>query len=209
VVNGTQQTEPFNGYKDEMFGVELKPHKSVDWTINYYLGQEHPDFVYVTGGPANLPTQQGSPFEPIVNPPKGKLHIIDSYASWNATSKLTLVGEGDYVIERDQVYSAPSHTDGGALYAKYQLTPVYDIAGRAEYLSDRGGLYSGKTQALKEFTFDFDQTVREGFQVREEVRRDFSNQPYFLTDTLGVLSKDQVTATLGLIWWFGGKQGVW
>lgn len=209
VVNGTQQTEPTNGYKDEMFGVELTPHKIVDWTINYYLGDEHPDFLYVTSGPASLPTQQGYPFVPVVNPPKGKLHIIDSYATWNATHKLTLVGEGDYVIQRDQVQSAPSHTDGGALYAKYQLTPVFDVAGRAEYLSDRGGLYSGKTQALKEFTFDFDQTIGDGFQMREEVRRDFSNQPFFLTDTLGVLSKDQVTATLGLIWWFGGKQGVW
>jgi hypothetical protein len=209
VVNGTNQTEAFNNFKDEMFGFEAKPHKSVDWVMNYYLGQEHPDFQYVTNGPPNLPEQQGLPFEPIVNPPKGKLHILDSYATWTATPKLTFSLEGDYVISRDQTYSAPSHTSGGALYARYQFNPLLALGGRTEYLSDRGGLYSGKTQALKEFTLTFDQAVGNGFLVREELRHDFSNQPYFLTDTLGDLSNDQTTATIGLVWWFGAKQGVW
>jgi hypothetical protein len=209
VVNGTQQTEPFNNFKDEMFGFEAKPIKSIDWTFNYYLGQEHPDFEYVTNAAPGLPTQQGLPFEPISNPPKGKLHIFDSYATWTATPKLTFALEGDYVISRDQTYSASQHTDGGAIYARYQFNPLLALGGRTEYLSDRGGLFSGKMQALKEFTLTFDQAVANGFLVREELRHDFSNQPYFLTDTLGHLSNDQTTATVGLIWWFGGKQGVW
>ena len=209
LVNGTQQTEPFNSFKDEMFGFEAKPIKSIDWTFNYYLGQEHPDFEYVTNGPPNLPEQQGMPFEPIPNPPKGKLHIFDSYATWTATPKLTLAIEGDYVISRYQTYSAPQHTDGGAVYARYQLNPLLALGGRTEYLSDRGALFSGKVQALKEFTFTFDQNVGNGFLVREELRHDFSNQPYFLTDTLGNLSNSQTTAGVGLIWWFGGKQGAW
>jgi len=209
MVNGTQQTEPFNNFKDQMIGFEAKPAKSIDWTFNYYLGQEHPDFQYVTNGPPGLPEQQGLPFEPITNPAKGKLHIFDSYATWTVTPKLTLAGEADYVISRDQTYSAPQHTDGGAFYARYQFNPLLAVGGRTEYLSDRGALYSGKVQALKEFTFTFDQTVANGFLVREELRHDFSNQPYFLTDTLGHLSNDQTTATLGLVWWFGGKQGAW
>jgi len=209
MVNGTQQTEPTNSFKDEMVGFETKPIKSIDWTFNYYLGQEHPDFEYVANGPPGLPEQQGQPFEPILNPPKGKLNIFDSYATWTATPKLTLAIEGDYVISRDQTYSAPQHTDGGALYARYQFNSLLALGARTEYLSDRGALYSGKVQALKEFTFTFDQTVANGFLVREELRHDFSNQPYFLTDTLGVLKNDQTTATVGLVWWFGGKQGVW
>jgi putative OmpL-like beta-barrel porin-2 len=209
VVNGTQQTEAFNNFKDELFGVELKPHKSIDWIVNYYLGQEHPDFQYVTNGSPSLPEQQGLPFEPIVNPPKGKLHIFDSYVTWAATPKWTFALEGDYVISRDQTYSAPAHTDGGAVYARYQFNPLLALSGRTEYLSDRGGLFSGKVQALKEFTLTFDQAVGNGFLVREELRHDFSNQPYFLTDTLGNLSNDQTTATIGMVWWFGGKQGAW
>ena len=209
VTNGTQQTEPFNGYKDELFGFVLQPTKNITWTVNYYLGQEHPDFQFVANGPPSLPTFQGQPFEPIVNPPSGKLHIFDSYATWNTTPKLTLAAEADYVIERLLTTSAPSHSEGGAAYAHYQLTPKIAFAGRGEYLSDSGGLYSGKTQALKETTLTFEYKFAQGFLMREEWRRDWSNQPYFLSSTLGVLKESQQTVTLGLVWWFGGKEGAW
>ena len=51
--------------------------------------------------------------------------------------------------------------------------------------------------------------MAEGFLLREERRRDFSNQPYFYTNRLGVLKREQNTATLGLVWWFGPKKGPW
>jgi hypothetical protein len=209
ITNGTQQTEPFNGFKDELFGFALQPRKNLSWTVNYYLGQEHPDFQYLPTGVTGPPTIQGLPFEPIPNAPNGKLHIFDSYATWNVTSKLTLAGEADYVIERLYPYSAPSHTDGGAGYVRYQLAPRFALAGRAEYMSDRGGLFSGTTQALKETTATAEYGLADGLVIREEWRRDFSNQPYFLTDTLGHLSPSQTTAGIGLVWWFGGKQGAW
>jgi hypothetical protein len=210
ITNGTQQTEPFNGFKDQLFGINIAPHKNVAWTLNYYLGQEHPDVQFLpnsTGG--NLPTAQGIPFDPIPNPPNGKLHIFDSYLTWQASPKLTLAGEGDYVIQRLLTTSAPSHTIGGAGYARYQLTPKLAIAARTEYLSDRGGLFTSTTQAVKENTFTFEQKAANGFVVREEWRRDSSNHPYFLTDTLGILKKEQNTATVGIVWWFGGKEGAW
>ena len=43
LVNGTNQVETTNGFKDELFGFTAKPAKTVSWTVNYYLGQEHPD----------------------------------------------------------------------------------------------------------------------------------------------------------------------
>jgi len=49
----------------------------------------------------------------------------------------------------------------------------------------------------------------EGFLVRFEYRRDFSNRPSFFTDVPGKLKKEQNTATVGLVWWFGRKQGTW
>ena len=210
ITNGTQQTEPFNGFKDQMFGFVLTPKKSISWTVNYYLGQEHPDVQFLPNYTGNdLPTEQGLPFLPIVNPPSGKLHIFDNYVTWQATPKLSFAWEGDYVIERQYTNSSPDHVTGTAGYARYQLTPKFALAARAEYLSDRGGLFTGVTQALKEQTFTAEQMVANGLQVRAEWRRDASNQPYFLTDTLFVLKKEQNTATLGLIWWFGGKKGAW
>jgi Putative beta-barrel porin-2, OmpL-like. bbp2 len=207
VVNGTQQVEPFNGFKDQMVGFVLQPAKSINWTLNYYLGQEHPDVVFFPNGgaPPGSPTQQGLPFQPIPNAPSGKLHILDTYMTWQSTPKLALAWEGDYVIERLQQTSPPAHTTGGAAYLRYQATPRVGLAGRAEYLSDRGGLYSGKTQALKEVTLTYEYKLAEGLVSRLEWRRDFSNQPFFLTDQLGVLSNHQNTATLGLTWWWGNK----
>jgi len=45
--------------------------------------------------------------------------------------------------------------------------------------------------------------------MRYEWRRDYSNQPTFLSDEQGVLVKQQNTVTLGMIWWWGRKQGSW
>ncbi|HUA15646.1 MAG TPA: outer membrane beta-barrel protein [Verrucomicrobiae bacterium] len=214
IVNGTNQVEATNGFKDELFGFVAKPAKSVTWTANYYLGQEHPDRAPAANcGP--IPVQPGLCFTAIDPAPNGKTHIFDSYVTWSATSKLTFAVEGDYFLERlwstaaPGESSAPSHADGGAAYVQYQLTPKFAVASRAEYLSDRGGLFSGLTQALKENTVTFDYKLADGFLMRYEWRRDYSNQPSFLTDQQGVLSKRQDTATLGIVWWWGQKQGSW
>jgi hypothetical protein len=214
IVNGTNQVEATNGFKDELFGFTATPVKSLTWTMNYYLGQEHPDRIPVaTCGP--VPVQPGLCFVAITPAPNGLTHIFDSYATWRATPKLTFALEGDYFISRlwrnaaPGESSAPSHVDGGAAYVQYQLAPRFAIATRAEYMSDRGGLFSGITQALKENTVTFDYKLTGGFLMRYEWRRDFSNRPTFLSDVQGILGKDQSTVTLGLVWWWGRKQGAW
>lgn len=214
LVNGTNQVEATNGFKDQLFGFTAKPAKTLSWTFNYYLGQDNPDRTTASScGP--VPVQPGLCFTAIRPAPNGKTHIFDSYATWQATSKLTFALEGDYYISRlweaaaPGESSAPSHVDGGVAYIAYQVTPKLAVATRAEYLSDRGGLFSGITQAVKENTVTFDYRLFEGFLMRYEWRRDYSNQPSFLTDRQGFLTKDQNTATLGLIWWWGRKQGAW
>jgi hypothetical protein len=216
VVNGTNQAEATNGYKDELFGFTATPNKNITWNVNYYLGQEHPDRVEVSSsGP--IPVQPGLTFQAITPAPNGKLHIFDSYVNWQAKPKLTFALEGDYVIEREWQNtdtalgqsSSPSHVIGGAGYVKYQFSPKFAVAGRAEYLSDRGGLFSGITQALKETTVSFDYKLSDGFLMRYEWRRDFSNQPSFFTDKNGVLSKEQQTLGVGIVWWVGRKEGAW
>ena len=181
--------------------------------MNYYLGQDHPDVVQTTG--CGAPVQPGLCLTPIDPAPDGKLHIFDSYATWNVTPKVSLALEGDYVISRlwaqagSGMSSAPKHVAGGAGYARYQWTPRMALAGRTEYLSDRGGLFSGTTQALKEFTGTYEFKVGEGLLSRLEYRRDWTNVPFFLTNRPGVLSANQDTLTGGLVWWYGGKQGSW
>jgi Putative beta-barrel porin-2, OmpL-like. bbp2 len=213
-VNGTNQVEATNGFKDELFGFTAKPRKSLTWTMNYYLGQEHPD--RVVAPPTNpIPVQPGLSFAAIRPAPNGRTHIFDSYVTWWATSKLTFALEGDYFIQRlwkgqaPGQSAAPSHVSGGAAYFSYKFSPKFSFGARSEYLSDRGGLFSGLTQALKEDTLTFDYNVADGFLMRYEWRRDFSNQPSFLSDVQGLLSKEQTTATVGLVWWWGRKEGSW
>jgi hypothetical protein len=213
LVNGTNQSEPTNGFKDEMLGFVLTPTKSITWTSNYYFGQEHPDSMPASN--CTIPVQPGLCVTPIVPAPNGKLHIFDNYVTWQATPKLTLVGEGDYFIEREWANAAPgesaapSHVDGGAAYAQYQLRPKTALATRFEYMSDPQGLFSGKSQALKEWTGTYKYNFGDGFDAFLEYRTDWSNQPYFLTHTPGSLSQHQNTATLGLVWWYGEKKGAW
>jgi hypothetical protein len=210
LVNGIGQSEDFNGFKSQAILLNIKPVKSLTWNVNYYSGIEARDSIpALNPGFAPLPTQPGLSTDVISSAPSGRTHIIDSYASWSATDKLTFAGQFDYQISRAQPDSAPSHVTAGAAYARYQVTPKFALAGRAEYFSDRGGLFSGVTQALKETTVTAEYKFDEGLLMRTEWRRDFSNQPFFLTSTPGVLKKEQNTATLGLVWWFGRKQGGW
>jgi hypothetical protein len=213
IVNGTNQTEPTNSYKDELFGFTAQPAKNISWNFNYYVGQDHPDVGAATN--CTVPLQPGLCVQQINPAPDGKAHIFDSYVTWNATPKLTLSAEGDYVISREWANaapgesSAPSLVDGGAAYARYQLHPRMALGGRFEYFNDRNGLYSGTSQALKEFTGTYDFKFGEGFLARAEFRRDWSNVPFFLTNKPGVLSASQPTFTMAVVWWAGGKQGPW
>jgi hypothetical protein len=213
VVNGTNQSEPTNGYKDELFGYVAQPVKPLTWTANYYLGQEHPDSVASTSCP--VPVQPGLCATPITPAPNGKLNIFDSYATWQATPRFTLQTEADYVIQREWASaapgrsSAPEHVIGGVGYLQYQLTPRINLAARSEYLSDRGGMFSGTTQALKETTATYQYKVSDWFNAFVEYRRDWSNRPYFQTTNAPYPVNHQDTAALGLVWWYGGKQGAW
>jgi hypothetical protein len=211
--NGTNQSEPTNGYKDELFGWAATPVKPMTWTFNYYNGQEHPNTVAAAN--CTVPVQPGLCEAPITPAPNGKIHIFDTYATWQATQKLAFAGEADYLIEREWASaapgesSAPEHVDGGAAYVQYQLNPKVALAARGEYLSDRGGLFSNETQALKEGTATYKYNFADGFDAFLEYRRDWSNRPYFVTSDPAAPVNHQDTATLGLVWWYGGKQGPW
>ncbi len=203
LVNGAQQTDAFSGFKSQNFAFTLHPVSNLSWQINYFFGQQQRTFV-LSGNPDS--TQTATPITPT---PNGKEHIFDSYATWNITPKWTLVGEGDYVINRVYSESAPQHVAGGAAYLNYQWTPKFAMATRFEYLSDPQGLFSNASQALKESTVTADYEVADGFKVFLEWRRDFSNQPYFHTATVNQLVPQQTTAGFGLVWWFGQMQGAW
>jgi Putative beta-barrel porin-2, OmpL-like. bbp2 len=211
LVNGINQTEDFNGFKSNHFMLTAALTKTFSWTGSYYIGEENRDLnpVAPSNLPPSIPTQPGLSTDPVVPRPNGKTHIADTYFTWNVTPKLTAVGEGDYIVNRVFSNSHPVDLSGGAGYLKYQFVPAFSLTGRFEYLSDRGGFLSGATQALKEGTLTAAYQPADGFQIRWEFRQDYSDHPFFFTETPGVLRKRQNTALIGLLWWFGAKQGAW
>ena len=210
LVNGANDTEDLNGFKSQGFIFTLKPASSLTWNVNYYLGQEARDVEpTLNPGAPTSPIQPGLPTMNISPAPNGREHIFDTYATWQATPKLTLIGEADYVLNRSVSEQQPGRVAIGGLTAKYALPRNWNIGGRAEYFDDRGGLFSGTTQALKEATLVLDHNFAPGFIARAEYRRDWSNQRFFLSDTAGSLLHAQTTATLGLMYWWGTKQGNW
>ncbi|MGH9429934.1 MAG: outer membrane beta-barrel protein [Terriglobia bacterium] len=210
LVNGANATESFNNGRSNAFAFIVTPNSTTSLHLNYFEGDQQRAYVpNLNPGIPTLPTQPGLSTTPVQPTPNGREHIFDSYASWKAANKLSFTGEGDYVINRAFSLARPAEVAGGAGYVKYQFTPAFDLAGRFEFLADQEGLFSGKTQDLKESTLTATYEFGEGFQLRGEFRRDFSNQPFFLTNLPNVFKRDQNTATLGMIWWSGGKRGGW
>jgi len=210
LVNGANQTEDFNGFKSQHAQAVIKPNSKSSWTINYYTGPEQRDLLAALNpGIPTLPTQPGLSISPVEPTPDGRFHAFDTYAQVSPMSRLTLVGEFDYVMNRLEADAPLQKIIGGAAYFKYQITPKLHFGQRYVRLNDESGLFSGTVQKLNDLTSTLAFRPADGFEARFEYRRDFSNVPFFLTADPGQLEKAQDTFTFGLLWWFGGKQGSW
>lgn len=207
LVNGIQQAEEFNEFKSQLAQLVVTPNSNSSWTLNYYVGQEQRDLVPdLNPGIPTIPTQPGLSTTPLVPAGDGRFHVIDTYATVTI-NKVTLLGEADYVINRFNHNSPPQRVVGGAAYFKYQFTPKVYFGQRYVRFDDVAGLFSGTAQNLNDLTSTIGFRPAEGFEARFEYRRDFSNVPFFFGRFPGDLLKAQDTLTVGLLWWFGGKQG--
>ncbi|MBK9168548.1 MAG: porin [Bryobacterales bacterium] len=189
LTNGLNQTEDFNGLKSQAVLFNFQPSSRVSANLNYFNGQEQRR--------ANGRT------------PRGRSHFLDSYVTWQANDRWTFAAEADYAVDRPAPTSPPRLVYGGAGYARYRFSPGLSLASRFAYLNDRDASFSGRTQALKDATVTATFDLTDGFQMRWELRRDWSNRPFFVTNDPNDLKRNQTTALLGLVWWFGGKQGTW
>lgn len=188
LTNGIQQTEDFNNFKSNQFSAVVKPITSVVWTTSYFFGQEQPD--------------NGRP-----NGPNGWLRVLDTNGTITPTAALALGFDATHV-SNEALSSGPSLTlnaVGG--YARYQVRGPAAIAFRYEHLDD-DGLFAGIAQRLQEVTATAECKFAEGFLVRGEFRRDWSNVSFFPIHDGGT-SAHQNTVLVGLVWWIGNKTGSW
>ncbi len=210
LVNGANQTEDFNDFKSQLGQAVITPTKNLTWTVQYYNGREQRDVApLLNPGIPTLATQPGLSTFPVRPFARGRFQVLETYAFWNATDRLTLGGELVSVINRIQSNGPPQRVTGGAAYLRWQLTPRTFFGQRYTRLNDHAGLFSGRTQNLNDVTSTFGFRPAEGFETRIEYRRDFSNRPFFLLRNPGETSTKQDTFTLGVLWWFGAKTGQW
>jgi Putative beta-barrel porin-2, OmpL-like. bbp2 len=189
LTNGIQQTEDFNDHKSNHVAAIVKPTSSLTWTVNYYAGQEQPD-----GG------------EP--EGPDGCFKVLDTYVAWSATPALSVGLDLNCVTNQVNKADAALALQGAGVYARYQVSSPAALAVRYERLDDEG-LFGGIEQVLHEFTATAEYKFADGFLMRAEFRRDWSNQRFFTGPRPEGRRDHQTTALVGLVWWFGNKQGAW
>jgi len=208
LANGLNQSEDFNGFKSQAILINGTPGRNLSWNLNYYCGREQR--AWRASVDPGVPAQAGLSVQPVAGgTPRGRVHILDGYFTWRLNDRWTAAGEGDYVVSRVGANSSPQWVTGGAAYARYRFGPRFSLATRLAYLKDTRGLFSGLTQTLKDATLTANYDVAPGFQMRWEYRRDWSDVPFFLSSRLDHRKRDQNTALIGVIWWLGGKQGIW
>jgi len=189
LTNGIQQTEDFNDFKSSHLTAIIKPHTRLTWTVNYFFGQEQPDGGEPTG-------------------PDGYFRVFDTQLAFTATSALTFGFDGNYVTNEINKRDSARSLFGIGTYARYQITAPATVAVRYERLDDEG-LFGGIDQVLHEVTATAEYKLAEGFLARGEFRRDWSNERFFTGPSPAAPRAHQNTALIGLVWWFGNKQGAW
>lgn len=190
LTNGIQQTEELNDFKSSHFVAVVAPVENVSWTVNYYLGQEQPD----GGAPGG---------------PDGFFKVFDTYVAWTPTSRIGVGFDVNHVTSEVTTGSEALALNGLGAYARYRLSAPAAIAVRYERLDDEG-LFGGIDQLLQELTLTAEWKFAEGFLLRGELRRDWSDTPFFTgRNGGGDLRERQSTALIGLVWWLGSKSGTW
>ena len=195
--NGWDQLQSAQKQKTAEAAVTFTPNTALSFIVDGYSGVTN---IAPSGVSSGFPLGT-----------QGRRDLIDGVATWNATSKLTLILNADWA---DQVHGAvrtdgslgTATWDGVAGYANYQLDPQWAVSVRGEVFDDKDGYRTGIAggQTWSEGTVTLRYLPNAHVELRAEGRYDHSNGDNFVNDgvafttsngTLGV-KNDQ--ASIGL-----------
>jgi hypothetical protein len=126
--------------------------------------------------------------------------LVDGVITKDVNSNLSVGGNVDY-LKLDSNYWF-----GVAAMGRYIINDSFNVAARAEYIYDKGGLYAVATGtaedkvSLYEFTGQGSWTVGKHYELRLEVRADMANKDEFSKGTTA--KKNQVTGLLAALAYF-------
>jgi hypothetical protein len=111
----------------------------------------------------------------------------------------------NYDYGMDRILGERVRYQGIAGYARYQVSPWFAIAPRLEWFDDPQGFSTGLAQTLKEATITGEFKMKGGMLMRAEFRRDWSDKEFF-EKRAGAFSRNQTTATLGVVYLLGQER---
>jgi hypothetical protein len=126
--------------------------------------------------------------------------LVDGVITKDVNSNLSVGGNVDY-LKLDSNYWF-----GVAAMGRYIINDSFNVAARAEYIYDKGGLYAVATGtaedkvSLYEFTGQGSWTVGKHYELRLEVRADMANKEEFSKGSTP--RKNQVTGLLAALAYF-------
>lgn len=133
--------------------------------------------------------------------------LSDTVVSYNATKKLTLMGNYDYGRGDHMIGVAPPvYWTGAAGYFKYALNDKYSVATRYEYYNDHYGFTTGAPGHIQEVTGTFEHPMATHILTRLEFRHDMANNPIFYKGA-SQLVDSQTTLTAGMVFMFDSREG--
>lgn len=181
-VNGWNNIVENNTGKTWGLSLAVTPTKKWGITENYFAG---PEAAGVTHSPNSHWRQ-----------------LSDTVVTFNPTSKLSLMFNGDYGHDHPLVFANPIWWAGVAGYLKYQLDPKWAVAGRYEYYDDHNGFTTAVAGHYHEFTATLERKIAGNLITRWEYRYDLSNNPVFADSLTGEKHQSQMVGGLIYTWDF-------
>jgi hypothetical protein len=188
--------------------------------LGYMVGPERDDIKQIDcppgqafdpGNSTGCVSQSGSPGgSGVVDRPTsnsdGLRHLIDLIVALTPTDQLTLLLNADYGVERvrdelDESTFEAKDWYGVMVGARYGISDMFGVAGRAEYLGDPHGHvtgFAGNKIELVSGTLTLDAIPSDYLLVRLDNRLDWSGRQIFLKgvrDAVGTM----FTTTLGVV----------
>lgn len=184
LINGWNNVEDNNSGKTAGLTAAVTT-PMVNWFNNYYFGNEKTDTM--DGVKLHAP---------------GLRHFYDTVLNLNPSGRVSGLFNFDYGVDR-----VPGALDnkfyGFSVATRVLANEYFGISPRYDWYKDRNGFITGTEQTLQEFTLTGDFRLKEGFNMKLEYRRDWSNQPFFDRGNEPGSARSQSTLLAGFIVFFG------
>jgi len=155
VNNGWNYTSTSYGSKTAELGIAYTPNKIIAVTAQAYVGKDPSADAVRT--------------------------VVDGVVTYTVTSQLSLALNVNWGKQDEQPSSGLPNLDWTTIagYANWAFNDQWRVSVRGEILDDKEGFVTGAQQKVKEGTLTFGYSPVKAFELRAELRYDWSNQPTF------------------------------